>query len=523
MNDPLPTRPSRFPLIWFALVALGLAWLWLFSSQIRQMQFIFTYAAVLLTGIVFGVRWFLSSQRTMRTRLVAVVTTGLAVFGLFSTVRYRGMSGDWIPIVEWSWQEQRDWTDRQETRVLAPEVLPEPEEPQLIDLSSPSAFPGFLGANGDFSVSGLVLSRDWERDVPRQVWSREVGAGWSGFSIADGRAYTLEQRGDNEVVAAYDLVSGEEIWLHSQEAFFTNPMAGPGPRTTPSIDQQAVYTLGSTGLLHALDRVTGRLIWQRDVVADGGTLPEHGFSGSPLLVDDLVVVSIGGTASNSLVAYRRDDGSEVWSAGDDHSGYPGPVLATLAGVRQILVFNSASVAGHSVTDGQILWQYPWPSMYPNVATPLVIDGERVLFSTGYGIGAKLIRVRAASDGVLVPELVWESPRMKAKFTNLVVHRGYVYGLDDGVMVCLDPETGERMWKAGRYGHGNLLRVGDDLLVQTEKGELILVEASPQELREITRFTPLAGKAWNHFALIEPYLLVRNDRQAALWQMPLSGG
>ncbi len=201
-------------------------------------------------------------------------------------------------------------------------------------------------------------------------------------------------------------------------------------------------------------------------------------------------------------------------------GYPGPTPATLAGGRQILVFNEASAAGHSVDDDRVLWQHPWSYPHSNVATPLVIDADSVLYSTGSGVGAKLLRLSAAADDSVSVALVWESPRMKAKFTNLILHEGYVYGLDDGVMVCLDPQTGERMWKGGRYGHGSILLVGDDLLVQTEKGELIMLEPNPEELREITRFTPLTGKAWNHFALVEPFLLVRNDRQAALWQMPL---
>ncbi len=556
MNAPEP-RASRFPRIWFTLVVLGLAYLWLFSSQVRQMQFIFTYAAVLLSALIFAVRWFFGRGRSTRSRVLALVGCLLAVFAIGATVNYRGMTGDWVPILEWKWAERTDWSDRNQSRVAELEqVLPVLEEesvdpgiestqevPQAptesveaapeafpgapaqvvvptVDLSSPAAFPGFLGPNNDFSVTGLRLARDWDVDVPRRVWTREIGAGWSGFSIVDGRAYTIEQRGDYEVVVAYDLESGEELWLHSDEAYFTNPMAGPGPRATPTLDETTVYTFGSTGLLNALDRLTGRLLWRHHTLAEGGRLPEHGYSGSPLLVGDLVVVSIGGAAGRSLVAYDRKSGEEVWAGGDDHAGYPGPTLATLAGVRQILVFNGASAAGHSVDDGRVLWQYPWSYPYPNVATPLVIDADSVLYSTGYGVGAKLLRLSAAADGSVSVQLVWESPRMKAKFTNLILHEGYVYGLDDGVMVCLDPQTGERMWKGGRYGHGSILLVGDDLLVQTEKGELIMLEPNPQELREITRFTPLPGKAWNHFALVEPFLLVRNDREAALWQMPL---
>jgi outer membrane protein assembly factor BamB len=241
--------------------------------------------------------------------------------------------------------------------------------------------------------------------------------------------------------------------------------------------------------------------------------------GSPLLVDGLVIVSAGGSEGRSLVAYRQNDGTPAWSAGDDRAAYSSPVLASLAGERQIVVFNASSVAGHAIADGRVLWQHPWPSGYPNVAPPLVVGPDRVLFSTGYGIGAKMIRVRRTAAGGFGAELLWESPRMKAKFTNLVVHEGSIYGLDDGVLVCLDPETGERRWKRGRYGHGNILLVDDVLLLQTEKGEMVMIDPNPDEFREIGRFMALPGKAWNHFALVESYLLVRNDQEAALWRLP----
>ncbi len=353
MNAPEP-RASRFPRIWFTLVVLALGYLWLFSSQVRQMQFIFTYVAILLSALIFGARWFFSRGRSTRARLLALVGCLVAIFAISLTVDYRGMTGDWVPILEWQWAERTDWSDRIQSRVaeqVTPAVVSQsvdpavesPEEvPQApaesveaapeaapgapaevvvptVDLSSPAAFPGFLGPNNDFSVSGLRLARDWEVDVPRRVWTREIGAGWSGFSIVDGRAYTIEQRGDYEVVVAYDLESGDELWLHSDEAYFTNPMAGPGPRATLTVDETTVYTFGLTGLLNALDRLTGRPIWRHDTVAEGGRLPEHGYSGSPLLVDDLVIVSIGGAAVRSLAAYDCESGAEVWAGGDDHA------------------------------------------------------------------------------------------------------------------------------------------------------------------------------------------------------------
>ena len=186
------------------------------------------------------------------------------------------------------------------------------------------------------------------------------------------------------------------------------------------------------------------------------------------------------------------------------------------------------MAGHDPETGDVLWQEKWEGPEPKVATPLVIDGDKVLFSAGYGLGSRLFQLKRDNDDeLLVEELraeeVWSSLRLKSKFANMVFHDGYIYGLDDGILTCLDPATGERVWKGGRYGHGQLILTGDLLLVQTEKGEIVLVDPRPDELHELTRFTVLEGKSWNPPALSGRRLLVRNHRQMALFELPLAAG
>jgi outer membrane protein assembly factor BamB len=511
-------KVSRVVVTVAALVFLFLAWLWLLSDQIRQMQVMFTYGACLLLGIT-AFAWLAFTRQLPPLRRLVLASSIIGLIALFfGLVRFRGVTGDWIPVVEWRWAKGVDWDSRQTSSARLSSTSFAGE----IDLTFPAAFSRFLGPNFNSSVSGLRLQRDWNATPPQEVWRQEIGGGLSGFAIADGIAYTLEQRDENEVVTAYELETGAQLWLHTDETYFHNPVSA-GPRTTPSVSQEHVFTLGATGILNALDRHTGERRWRRDILEENGArLPDHGMCGSPLLVDGLVIVSAGGSEGRSLVAYRQNDGTPAWSAGDDRAAFSSPVLASLAGERQIVVFNASSVAGHAIADGRVLWQHPWPSGYPNVAPPLVVGPDRVLFSTGYGIGAKMIRVRRTAAGGFGAELLWESPRMKAKFTNLVVHEGSIYGLDDGVLVCLDPETGERRWKRGRYGHGNILLVDDVLLLQTEKGEMVMIDPNPDEFREIGRFMALPGKAWNHFALVESYLLVRNDQEAALWRLPEQG-
>ena len=176
-------------------------------------------------------------------------------------------------------------------------------------------------------------------------------------------------------------------------------MAGEGPRATPTIDRGRVFTLGSTGILNALDLRAGKRLWTRDVTAGNDSpQPDWGRSSSPLVVDDLVVVSVGGSNGHSLVAYQRDSGDVAWHAGDDAGSYSSPQLATLAGVRQIVILNKDSIAGHDTASGRVLWHHAWPRQQPSVAQPLLLDDDRLLFSAGYGIGSRMLQIRAGRPG-----------------------------------------------------------------------------------------------------------------------------
>ena len=247
-----------------------------------------------------------------------------------------------------------------------------------------------------------------------------------------------------------------------------------------------------------------------------------GISCSPLVLDTLVVVSAGGPDERSLVAYHRQNGAFVWGGGTDKAGFSSPRLVTLAGREQILIFNNHSVVAHDPQSGAPLWRQPWDRA-ECIANPLPLPGDRVLVSSGYGIGAKLYQVNAAPNGELTTDIVWKSPRLKAKFANMVYRDGFVYGLDDGVLVCLDPQDGKRRWKRGRYGHGQLILIDDILLIMSESGDVLLVEARPDRHVELARMTAFDGKTWNPPAFATPYLLVRTDSEAACYELALADG
>ena len=384
------------------------------------------------------------------------------------------------------------------------------------DPEAAPSWPRFRGPADDGIYSGGPISLEWPLT---ERWKQPVGGGYAGFIIAGGQAITIEQRGDQEVVASYTLKSGIEVWNHSWSAFFQEPMGGDGPRATPVWDLGRIYALGATGELRALNGVNGDLIWRKNILEDNDADGlQWGVSGSPLVVDDLLIVLPGGPDGHSVVAYEKHTGELVWSAQDDVQSYASPMLVTLAGERQLLVVAAKRVMGLSIEGGELLWDYSWETAYDvNASQPILVDSESFLISSGYDHGAALVRVIRQEDR-FEAETVWSERTLKTRFNNSVLAGGYVYGLDAGILTCIDVATGQRQWKGGRYGYGQLVLAGRNLIVVTEKGELVLVEAIPERRVEIARFDAISGKTWNHLALGEGVLLVRNAREAAAYEL-----
>ena len=368
-------------------------------------------------------------------------------------------------------------------------------------------------------VADITLASDWATKAPKLLWRQPVGAGWAGFAVSGDFAITLEQRGKEEQVIAYELQTGRPRWSHRDPVLHDSPLGGLGPRGVPAIDAGQVFALGATGILNALDLRSGRLLWSRNILKDNNSAePEWGVAISPLVHEGQVIVAAGGSPGKALVAYDRHTGEPVWAAGNGVLAYSSPVLMTLAGREQIVMLNKGTVAGHDPNTGAELWTHEVPSEQPRAAQPLQVSANRVLFSIGYGIGSRVFELGTTEAAGLAAKLMWATPRLKSKFANMILHEGSVYGLDDGVFVCLDAETGERRWKEGRFGHGQLILAGKHLLVHTETGEVVLVEPNPERLIEVARFRALDGKTWNPPAFAAPILLVRNDLEAAAYEL-----
>jgi outer membrane protein assembly factor BamB len=239
---------------------------------------------------------------------------------------------------------------------------------------------------------------------------------------------------------------------------------------------------------------------------------------SPLIVDDKVVVLPGGTGGKSVVAYNKMTGAPVWKSLDDTQAYVSPMLMTLNGRRQIVVVTSTRVVGLVPENGSLLWSYPWnTSMGINVSQPILVGPNRFFISAGYGQGAALVEVSGNGNN-LSARAVWENTNMKNKFNSSVVHEGHAYGLDEGILTCLNIDTGERKWKGGRYGYGQVILASGHLIISTDNGELVLVRATPQQHTEVARFQAINGKTWNYPAIAGGKLLMRNANEMAAFNI-----
>ena len=378
----------------------------------------------------------------------------------------------------------------------------------------------FRGPQRNGIYAERALNLEWPRAGLKPLWRQPIGGGYASFVAANGRAFTIEQRADEEVAAAYDIVSGRELWTTTWNAAFREMMGGDGPRATPTWHDGTVYVLGATGELRALDERAGKTIWRTNILEDAGAKNlQWGMSAAPLIVGDTVIVLPGGGNGQSVVAYDRRTGKRRWSALDDPASYASPMLVDLGGVTQILVFTARRLAGITPDGGQLLWEFPWKTQYDvNASQPLVVGTNRVFLSTGYGTGAAMIELARKPDGAFAVTEVWRTNRMKNQFTSSVLHDGFIYGLDESILACLDAATGDLKWKGGRYGYGQIMLAGGHLIVIAEGGDLALVRATSEGHREVAKIKLFDERSWNHPAISDGYLLVRNATEMAAFDL-----
>jgi outer membrane protein assembly factor BamB len=460
------------------------------------------------------VAWAVASRRlTGELRLVTLSATILIACGGWALLRTDGITADAHSQFAWRWAE----TPEQKLLARGGE-LPAQSAPARVS----GDWPGFRGAHRDDIVNGVRIKTDWAAAPPVELWRRAVGPGWSSFAVHDGLLYTQEQRGDFEVVACYSVATGKPVWAHRDAARFWESNAGAGPRGTATLRDGRVYTFGATGILNALDAGSGAVVWVRNAASDAkAKVPEWGFASSPLVVDDMVIVA----AAGRLAAYDLVTGHPRWLGPTGGGSYSSPQLLTIGGVPQVLLLSDAGVTSVAPADGRVLWKHAWRGFA--ILQPAQTEDGGVLLVTGSaagGIGTLRLAVTQGSGGWSAKE-VWMSSGLKPYFNDFVIHDGYAYGFDGGILACISLQDGSRKWKGGRYGHGQLLLLNDQslLLVLSEQGELALVSAAPDKFREIARFRAMEGKTWNHPVLAGDILLVRNGLEMAAFRLALVKG
>jgi outer membrane protein assembly factor BamB len=395
-------------------------------------------------------------------------------------------------------------------------VLVRGTEPQAHSTVS-SSWPGFRGPNRD-GVIREPIRVSWDGLAP--MWKRPVGGGRSSFAVAGSRAFTIEQRLRDEVVVAYDVMTGRELWTNSWPERFSQWMGGgEGPRATPAWADGLVFALGASGELRALDAVSGRMIWRTNILEDAGAKNlTWGMAASPLIAGDAVIVLPGGPEGRSIAAYDRRTGRRLWTALDDGQAYVSPMQVTLLGAPQLLVVSATRLVGLSPDRRDVLWEFPWKTDHDaSAAQPIVIGDNRVFYSSGFGAGAVVVELTRAGDRFEVRQ-IWRNIRMKNRQSSSVLHQGHIYGLDEGILACVDASTGGLKWKGGRYGHGQVLLAGEHLVITTEDGELVLVAPTPERLQELARVPAIDGETWNVPAFADGVLLVRNTKEMAAFDL-----
>ena len=437
----------------------------------------------------------------------AVIGVGMAFFGLRFDRDGTGMRP--MPYVDRSEQrlqeiEQRAAVEHQPAAEATAQPVTAP-----VDMTAP--WPAFYGASHDGVYRDGPITLDWPAKGLPTVWRRPVGGGYASMVVAQGRVFTIEQRRDQEVAAAYDLKTGRELWSNSWKAFFQESMGGDGPRATPAWADGRVYVLGAEGEFRCLDALTGKTQWRTNVLGDSAAPNlQWGMAASPLVGDNMGIVMPG----KGLAAYDKASGARLWTALEDKAAYTAPMVATLNGQRQIVAVTGERAVGLTLDGGKLLWSHPWKTDYEiNSSLPLIVDGNHLILTAGYGHGSAMLELTVEGAREL-----WQSKAMKCKFSNAVLHKGVVYGLDEGILAAMDAQTGQKKWKGGRYGFGQLLLAGDHLVVLSETGEVVLVKASPAGHEELARFEAIDGKTWNVPAMADGFLLVRNGAEMACYRI-----
>lgn len=451
-------------------------------------------------------------------RLPIALLSSIVGFGYWDLLQSEGVSGKFESDFAWRWEStaEEKYLKSLSGKMSANSVGSNDTPVTL----AASVWPSFRGASRDGKLIGVSLDEDWKSSPPKLIWKSQIGPGWSSFSVAGERLFTQEQRGEKEAIVCLDSKTGATLWEHEYASRFWESVAGAGPRATPTIADEGLFSLGANGILTCLKADSGEKIWERDIQVDSKRKPPMwGFASSPLVTEGVVIVHAGGSDDKGLLAYDSKTGELRWStASGDHS-YSSAQSASFDSVSGVLMETNAGLQFVSAKDGSKFWQFDSPSQNYRTLQPLVL-GNSVLLANSLGEGTKRLKVTREADQWSIKE-EWSSRDMKPDFNDFVEHQGMLYGFDGNIFACIDLATGKRQWKKGRYGNGQVLLLCDagQMLVTSELGELVLLRTDPKSMVELAKFQAIEGKTWNHSVVVGNRIYMRNAEQVACYELP----
>ena len=526
---------------------VGLLLWWLFASRIRwwdRLLGLVAFAAVAaiaysffdpsmnMFGVFFVVLpiattvligWlFITPFLSWRVRRVGLLVLLVLTWGYHTQVRFDGVTGTFSSVLTYRWTEtaaEKHQADVAAGKFGTAAVAAAPAAKPLV--LQAGDWPGFRGPNRDSKLTGVKIDTDWAKNPPKLIWRHRVGPGWSSFTVVGKNLFTQEQLDKEELVICYDADTGNIVWTHKDDANFVESVGGPGPRATPTFHEGKLYVQGATGILNCLDAANGYKIWSRDIKEDSGAkLPIWGFASSPLVVQNVVTVFAGGPDGKSVVGYQAKSGEKAWQAGKGLLSYCSPQPAKLGGVEQVLLATELGLTAFQPSSGEIVWNHAWVTDgIQRVVQPAILSDSDVPLGTPFGKGTQRVHVGKQDAGWEATE-IWSSRAISPYFNDLVVQGKYLYGFDGNFLTCVNIEDGKKKWRERGYGSGQVLLLEDQklLLVVSETGAVALVEANPDECKEIAQFQAIEGKTWNHPVVAHGRLYVRNSEEAACYQL-----
>ncbi len=550
------------------LVALTLIVL---LSHASMRGLITTYLTLPLGMVGLGLGAYFNSRKQPKPRVTGVLVCSVIAMSITLLLRAHGIKGDFTFELVSRWSSDAG-LDSDNASVAAP------TKAQTVGASIDSAvanaeWPSFRGADRMGHTKAPKLATDWNTNPPKLLWKKPIGAGWSSFVVAGPYAFTQEQRGPNEVVVCYEVATGNEVWIQQRAARFEEEMGGPGPRATPTLADGAVFTVSASGVLQRLKASTGEVVWQQDFkkLADREP-PMWGYASSPLVTHSLknliiatspetvvtlkasgelkvqgpnkvdiiqeeakapapaggvasqanVIIFAGGAGDKGVMAFDAATGKPRWSVACGPESYSSPQLSKVLGEEMVLMLTNDGLLLIDPASGKVRLNYEWKFQGYRALQPTFIGDDVVLLPTPMSEGTRAIRLTKKGEQLAAEEL-WTSKNMKTDFTELLTHKGYLYGIDGSMFSCVDLKTGNRVWKDGRYGKGEavLLESSDQILITAEDGRVVLLQADPTGHKELAFIKALSGKTWNHPVVVGNKLLVRNGSEAACYALPVA--